>query len=463
MVMDISFKYLNRIKFSNLNNWSVSHLLEETFSYNKAFPLVKVGKFLIKNNVQTIIENDKIYKRITVKINNNGVVLRDTEQGNKIGTKRQFLVKEGQFIISKIDARNGAMGIIPKDLDGAIVTNDFPTFNIDSESILPQFLLLITTTRRFIEFAQSCSSGTTNRQRIDLKKFLDVQIPLPPLNDVDAKRRKLPNEITQERLVQAYNNDIQLAQEAQIKVLKKEIEIEEFLASELGVNKIHESDVKKGLTFIQFKKLNRWDAEYFLQDKYKLKSNYPLISYAELFKNLYNGIPARNYSKEGIRFLKVADVKKNELIKEDFKYINQYKDGDLITSNTLLITRKGTVGNSFFVKEDKKYTASSEIFIIKLNENIVDGNYLSEINLSAFVQKQYKEKNTGTIMPSISQNKLKEIKIPLPDDLNKQREIASIVTDIRNKISQLKEIAVSKELSAIDNFENALFSTKLAI
>ena len=66
-------------------------------------------------------------------------------------------------------------------------------------------------------------------------------------------------------------------------------------------------------------------------------------------------------------------------------------------------------------------------------------------------------------MPSISQNKLKEIKIPLPDDLNKQREIASIVTDIRNKISQLKEIAVSKELSAIDNFENALFSTKLAI
>lgn len=195
--MSETLKNISVVKFSNLYNWSVSHLLEETFSYNKSFPLVRIGKFLIKNNVQTIIKNGITYKRVTVKINNGGVIQRDTEIGDKIGTKRQFIVKEGQFIISKIDARNGAMGIIPKDLDGAIVTNDFPTFNVDTNSILPQFLLLITTTKKFIEFAQSCSSGTTNRQRIDINKFLQVKIPLPPLDDEDAKNKKLPNTITQ--------------------------------------------------------------------------------------------------------------------------------------------------------------------------------------------------------------------------------------------------------------------------
>lgn len=44
--------------------------------------------------------------------------------------------------MSKIDARNGAMGLIPAELNGAIVTNDFPTYDVDFNTILPQFLLI---------------------------------------------------------------------------------------------------------------------------------------------------------------------------------------------------------------------------------------------------------------------------------------------------------------------------------
>ena len=63
-----------------------------------------------------------------------------------------------KFIFSKIDARNGAFGIIPEELDGAIVTNDFPVFDIDETIINPTFLLLVTTTKAFVKFVQSLNT-----------------------------------------------------------------------------------------------------------------------------------------------------------------------------------------------------------------------------------------------------------------------------------------------------------------
>ena len=43
-------------------------------------------------------------------------------------------VSKGQFILSGIDSRNGAFGVIPDELDGAIVTNGFWYFDEEKES-----------------------------------------------------------------------------------------------------------------------------------------------------------------------------------------------------------------------------------------------------------------------------------------------------------------------------------------
>jgi len=172
---------LKFVEFAKMSNWSVSALLDINFNYSIQFPLLRIGDFLIRNREIINIDGETIYKRVKVKINSNGVVLRDTEKGVNIGTKKQYLAKTGQFIVSKIDARNGAFGIIPNELNNAIVTNDFPLFDVDTTKINPHFLPFVTTTKEFIKFAQSCSSGTTNRQRMDINMFLDQKIPLPPL------------------------------------------------------------------------------------------------------------------------------------------------------------------------------------------------------------------------------------------------------------------------------------------
>lgn len=57
----------------------------------------------------------------------NWCVKRYNTPSISVGTKKQFMINKGQFLISKIDARNGAYGIVPKELDGAIITGNFWT------------------------------------------------------------------------------------------------------------------------------------------------------------------------------------------------------------------------------------------------------------------------------------------------------------------------------------------------
>ena len=93
---------------------------------------VLIGAFLHRIKRPVEIEPDKNYKLVTVKLNHKGVVLRQEKLGAEIKTK-MFEVKTGDFILSGIDARNGAFGIVPPELDGAIVTNDFWYFDLDEE------------------------------------------------------------------------------------------------------------------------------------------------------------------------------------------------------------------------------------------------------------------------------------------------------------------------------------------
>ena len=108
-------------------------------------------------------------------------MLRKTILGKDIKTKSQFLAKSGQLIMSRIDARNGAFAIVPSDLDGAVVTQDFPLFDINKDVILPEFLAFLLRSKEFTHACQHSSKGTTNRKRLKEELFLDEILPLPSL------------------------------------------------------------------------------------------------------------------------------------------------------------------------------------------------------------------------------------------------------------------------------------------
>src|SRR5450759_5152865 len=92
---------------------------------------IKLGDFLKRSKIPIDIEDSKSYKRVTIRTKHQGVSVRDSEIGKKIGTKKQFILHKGQFVLSKIDALYGAFGIAPKDVDGAIITGNFWAYDVD--------------------------------------------------------------------------------------------------------------------------------------------------------------------------------------------------------------------------------------------------------------------------------------------------------------------------------------------
>jgi type I restriction enzyme, S subunit len=155
--------------------------------HSSSWRLVSLGEVLKRALDVVQLEPMEEYRQITVRLHHRGVVLRGVKRGANISSSRQYRASAGQLILSRIDARNGAIGIVPPELDGAIVTNDFWLFTIDSRTVLPHFLDYFVGTEPFVSQCVRASEGTTNRVRLQPERFLNLSIPLPPM----AEQRRI--------------------------------------------------------------------------------------------------------------------------------------------------------------------------------------------------------------------------------------------------------------------------------
>ena len=70
---------------------------------------------------------------------------------------------------------------MPEELDGAVVTNDFPLFDFDYSRLEPNYLKWLGRTHDFVQLCLRASEGTTNRVRLSEQRFLALAIPHPPI------------------------------------------------------------------------------------------------------------------------------------------------------------------------------------------------------------------------------------------------------------------------------------------
>lgn len=144
----------------------------------KAWQQHKLGDLLTRSGEAAQPAADAEYKEITIRLWGKGVLERGRISGAAVNGRR-FIARKNQFVASRIDARNGAMGIVPESLDGALVTNDFPLFEVNQEHILPQYMGWLCRTPAFVDLCARASEGTTNRVRLKEDEFLRLEIQIP--------------------------------------------------------------------------------------------------------------------------------------------------------------------------------------------------------------------------------------------------------------------------------------------
>lgn len=176
--------YTKVIRRSELANWSVKQIFDITHTeFNPQYETTKIGNLLKMSKNVIVIEPNIEYTRLTVKLYNKGISVRDKVKGIDIGTKRQTRVSEGQFVISKIDGKSAAYGIVDAMLDGAIVTPDFMVYDINRNKVLPEYLELVLQNETILNQFANSSSGTTGRRRLSQRFFEDTRIALPSLEE----------------------------------------------------------------------------------------------------------------------------------------------------------------------------------------------------------------------------------------------------------------------------------------
>lgn len=160
--------YVNKIK----------QLIEATLVDNE-FKIEKMSKFLKPRREFIKVDDEKEYQRITVQLHSKGIIPRDKVLGKSLKTKKQQLTKAYDLIVAEIDAKMGGFGIVPPELEDAIVSNHYFLYEIDDTQVIPQFLAFFLKTGKPTMDIQEFVKGSHNYASIKPEHFLQLDMPVP--------------------------------------------------------------------------------------------------------------------------------------------------------------------------------------------------------------------------------------------------------------------------------------------
>lgn len=120
------------------------------------------------------------YRRIGVRLWGRGAYLRDAIDGSATKYPALYRVRKDDIIVNKIWARNGSVAVVTDDLDGSFGSSEFPTYEVDKATLLPEWFAWFTRTPELWRQCDSLSRGTSGQNRLRPERFLDVRLPLPP-------------------------------------------------------------------------------------------------------------------------------------------------------------------------------------------------------------------------------------------------------------------------------------------
>lgn len=436
----VEFSVLKKTRFSDLIKWNVSELLSnKVLGKYENQPLTK---FLIRSKNAIEIKDDVLYKQITIHQFGEGVSLRCEKYGKEIGTKRQFIAKKGQFIISRIDARNGSFGIVPDFLDGAIVTNDFWLFDIKNADA--DFLKLLLSSKKINSFWQSKSNGTTNRQRLDFDDFIKSSLPIPSLEE-------------QKTIVRKYQETIARAEQVEKRIEEEISEIDNYLLSCLQI-KINQKKRKSGLSFIKFSELNQWNT--FDSEKSFECKKYPLVTLASISKDkpIYGAAYKTVNKVSDIRYIRITDINEDGSLSNEVVSASDFSEQYLLQKHDLLFARSGaTVGKTFLYEEKYgKAIFAGYLIRFKLNEELVNPYYLLSFTKSSAYKQWINDNMRVAAQPNINSQQYSDSLIPLPP-LSVQKEIVAHINLLNSQIKDLSKQARELREQAKKEFEGSVF------
>lgn len=111
-----------------------------------------------------------------------GLFRREPLLAEKTSYKHLNVLRADRFVMSKLKAWEGAITVIGSEFDGAVLSPEFPTYDIDDRLMLPSYLRLVTTYELFWNLLATKSTGMGGRkERVHQGRILELELDLPAL------------------------------------------------------------------------------------------------------------------------------------------------------------------------------------------------------------------------------------------------------------------------------------------
>jgi type I restriction enzyme S subunit len=150
---------------------------------------VRFDRFLNRLERKLFLDDVQTYNCAGVRWYGMGAFLREQLTGSEIKRKQQWMLKAGDVVYNKLFAWKGSFAVADTSVDGCIVSDKFPTYEIDPNLIDSKFLSYFFRTAEIARQAQNLSKGAAAISKLTLNppQFWDLTIPLPPL----AEQRRI--------------------------------------------------------------------------------------------------------------------------------------------------------------------------------------------------------------------------------------------------------------------------------
>jgi type I restriction enzyme S subunit len=428
----------------------------------------RIGDILTRNKTPVVVKDGKSYKQVTIRTNYKGVVLRGSQDGSAILTKNQFAVSAGQFILSRIDARNGAFGIVPEELEGAIVSNEFLAFDINEAEVERDFFNVFLQSPVFLEACIKASRGNTNRKRVEEDFFLNYQVNLPPLREQHALIKQInhgrTNIATAQREITHQETLLAKLQQA---ILQEAIQGK--LTADWRAAHPQAEPARQLLHRIQAEKARLIAAKQLRPEKplppitpaeipFAIPKTWEWCRLGSLFHSLQYGTAQKcSYdSSKNTAVLRIPNVSTGKLSTEDLKYTNLTKaekeQYSLKKHDVLMIRSNGSrslVGSAVhFDEEAGNYAYAGYLMRLRFPANIY-----SPFIVAALASRMVREQIEGPLRTTVGINnvnttEISRLKIPLPPLAEQAAIVARVETLLGSSRKLAAEIAHTRTHAA---------------
>lgn len=472
--------YLRFVRFKDLNQWDVKRFWDDI---NVLFSSSVRLKDILSLHYEPVSKEEMLNKqwRIISKINFSGkLFLRDVSDA-KTFKGNLNKIDSNTLIYSKINVRHGCIYFHPNNSIPFGVSSEYPAYKLNNQKVNGEFLVMIIQSDYFKNVLNQKTSGIS-KARVKPEEFLNINIPLPTLEQ-------------QQALVKAYNDKIQQAKTLEEQAERIDKNIENYLLTELGIKQNNYSspespisiasepqveyvisnhqnaempdtyhwgdEIKKEyqfLKFVRFKDVERWD----IYNNKSIDSSqcFPNIKLSQIVqsKPQYGaGFSSKEYDGE-IRYIRITDINDDGSLNNGKVSADGYSDRYLLKENDFLIARSGnTVGKTFLYKNEVgKSIYAGYLIKFELNTDVVIPEYLLYYTKSSAYKNWINGNMRISAQPNINSQQYMDSPVILPP-IDIQNAIVEHINKQKEQIKQLRQQAESLRKEALEDFEKEIF------